>query len=181
MGQSIQRFGALERAAGLFQEARVAIPREHVDFDDPAQHVALRIRHLALPATGLLLLTALVRAHGFAIQVGLAIEGLHELTRFVLAKLRHGEVGRALQDLADGGLRHAEFLRDLALRPPRRVERPRPLRARVHDSGGFMAAGATTMGATTTRRHPCASMDPAATLRAVPPVNAVQRSRMTCT
>jgi hypothetical protein len=180
MGQSIQGLGAFQRTAGLVQEARVAVPLEHVDFDDAAQHVALRVGHLSLATTCLVLLTALIAADGFAKQVRLAIERLHQMARLVIAELRHGEVGRALQDLAHGGLRHAELLRDLALRPPRRVERPGPLGARVHDGGGLMAAGATTMGTTTTGRHPCAAAG-ASTFRTAPPLKAVQRSRMTCT
>src|SRR5216684_1612871 len=179
MRESIEERGALKRASGLFEKSRVTVADAHVRLDDAPQHIATRVGHLPLAPPGLILLTPFVATDRLAIEEGFAIERLDELTRLVVAELGRAPIGDAAEDLRDRRLRHLQLARDLALGPAGRVEVPRALGARVDHGGGFMAAGAATMG--TARRHPCVPADRVSTLRTPPPVYAVQRSRMTCT
>ena len=176
----MERDRALDGAARLFEEPRIAVALPDLRFDDGGTGRSVGVRRLPLPAAGLVLLASLIRAERLSIESIVSGNQTFPLPRHVLVARGVERVGRALQNLADGRLADVEHGGDLALRVAGRVELP-GLRGAALDHGPrFVAACPATRPAAGPRRarHGRAGVS---WRTAVCPVNASQRSTAICT
>jgi hypothetical protein len=147
----MQRCHALKRAAGLFEESRIAIAWRDLCVHRE-RHLSIRRRDLPLPATGSLLLTAFIGADRFTEQMLIAGLKPDALSFSILTTLVDKPIGFTTQNIRDRRLRNPELRPDLTLQAARGTQLPHPLRSGFND-GLRLEASFTAAMRTARRAH----------------------------